>query len=812
MRLMTKHLGLRHLTLALLIGLLGCGARGDAASTTVAPTDDEAAATTEEAVAWTPPTDRTYLPIPQPARRSYTELDARDVDQPDPPPAVAAPEGAPNVIVILIDDIGFGVPSSFGGAVDMPNLDQLADSGLRFNHFHTTALCSPTRVALQTGRNHHAANAGAIMEIATAFPGNSAVRPDSIATLPEILRLNGYSTAAFGKYHETPPWQVSVSGPLAQWPTRSGYEKFYGFIGGETNQWHPAIYDGDTLIDPSVGHEGYHFTEDMTDQAIGWMRAQQSLTPDKPFFMYYAPGAVHAPHHVPAEWIEKYSGRFDAGWDVYREQTLARQIELGIVPEGTELAPKPDDIADWDTLSADEKRLFSRQMEIFAAFSEHTDHYIGELLEALEATGDADNTLVLAVIGDNGSSAEGGMVGLFNEMEYFNGVVPTVADVLPHINELGGPDSYGHMAAGWAVAGATPFTWTKQMASDFGGTRNPLIVHWPARFTGDGSVRTQFHHVTDIAPTVLAAANLPEPTWVNGTRQRPMDGASMLYALTDAAASTQHPTQYFEMFGNRAIYHEGWFARVIHFFPWAPAPVRPLADDVWELYDTGNDFSLRNDLASQEPERLAALQALFQSEAVRNHVLPIDDRKVERFDSAVAGRPDLIGTRTSLTVFPGMHMTENSFINIKNRSFTVTAHLAIEGRRPNGVLLAQAGQFGGWATYLSRGVPVFTYNFLGTDIYRIRARRALRSTETEVTFEFVYDGDGRGKGGTVRIKVGDEVIGEGRVEQTQPNVFSADETIDVGEDLGTPVDSAYGPAPGNELQGAELERVTVEIH
>ena len=502
--------------------------------------------------------DRTALPIAEPKYPPITEMDARKA-KPPAPFRVTAPKGAPNVIVVLIDDMGFGMSSAFGGPIHMPTVDKLAGEGLRYNRFHTTALCSPTRIALLTGRNHHTANMGSITETATGFPGNTGQRPNSVAPLAEMLRLNGYSTSAFGKSHETAAWELSPSGPTDRWPTRSGFDKFYGFLGGETNHWAPLIYDGLTPIEIPKDPD-YNFMTDMTDKAVEWLHYQKSLTPDKPFFMYFAPGATHAPHHPPKAWVDKYRGRFDGGWDQMREQTLARQIQLGLVPAGTKLAPKPEAIKDWDKLSADERKLFARQMEVYAGFGEYADHEIQRVIDAVEDTGQLDNTLIFYIVGDNGTSAEGGMSGLFNEYSYFNGEAESVQDILKHYDELGGPLSYPHMAAGWAVAGDAPFAWTKQVASDFGGTRNGMVVHWPERIKGGGEVRGQFHHVIDIAPTVLEAAGLPQPTSVNGTKVTPIEGTSMVYTFNDAKAPDRHTTQYFEILGNRAIYHDGWFA------------------------------------------------------------------------------------------------------------------------------------------------------------------------------------------------------------------------------------------------------------
>src|SRR5437016_5135569 len=568
--------------------------------------------------------DRTVLPVKEPTYPESTVLDARDAK----PPLrfeVKAPAKAPNVVIVLLDDVGFAASSAFGGPINMPTLDKLAAGGLRYNRFHTTALCSPTRTALLTGRNHHVNNAGAIMELATAFPGNTGIRPNSVAPLAEMLRQNGYSTAAFGKYHETPPWEVSVSGPYDRWPTRSGFDKFYGFIGGEANQWSPAIYEDMTRIEVPKD-PNYHLMTDLANQAIQWTSSQKALTPDKPFFTYFAPGATHAPHHVPKDWIARYKGKFDQGWDKLRDETLARQISLGVVPPGTKLAAKPEAIKDWDKLSADEKRLFARQMEIFAGFGEYADFEVGRLVLAIEDLGQMDNTLIFYIVGDNGASAEGTMNGLFNEATYFNGVPETVEEILKHIDELGGPNSYGHYAAGWAVAGDTPFTWTKQVAGSYGGCRNGMVIHWPNKIKAKGEVRSQWHHVIDIAPTILEAAELPEPKSVNGTPQTPIEGVSMVYTFADAKAKDRHKTQYFEIFGNRGIYQDGWLAHTVHRAAWESVPRRPLLEDKWELYNVEVDFSSANDLAAKNPEKLKEMQELFMKEAVRNQVLPIDDR------------------------------------------------------------------------------------------------------------------------------------------------------------------------------------------
>jgi len=752
--------------------------------------------------------DRTVLPVAEPSYPVITEVDARKAT----PPArfeVKAPEGAPNVLIVLLDDFGFGQASTFGGPIHMPTLDTLAGSGLRYNRFHTTALCSPTRTALLTGRNHHVNNAGAIMELATAFQGNTGIRPKSVAPLAEILRLNGYSTAAFGKYHETPPWEASVSGPYDRWPTGSGFDKFYGFIGGETNQWAPAVYDGVTRVE-TPNDPGYHFTTDMTDRAIAWVRFQQALTPEKPFYTYFATGATHAPHHAPREYIAKYKGRFDEGWDKLREETLARQIERGVVPAGTKLTARPAEVPAWDSLTGDQKRLFARQMETFAGFAEHTDHEVGRLIDAIREMGELDNTLVFYIVGDNGASAEGGPDGSYNEILALNGIVSDVSSQLAHIDEWGGPATFPHYAVGWAHAGNTPFQWTKQVASHFGGTRNAMVVHWPARIkNAHGDVRSQFHHVIDVAPTVLEAAGLPEPTMVNGTKQYPMDGVSMVYTFADPAAPDRRKTQYFEMFGNRAIYHEGWVAATRHSIPWLVAELPPFDKDRWELYHVAEDFSQADDLAAQNPQKLKELQEVFTREAIRNRVFPLDDRRVERFDARIAGRPDLVGSRTTLTLNEGMTgIAENAFINVKGRSYTVHAEIEVPPGGASGVILAQAGRFGGWSLYMKGGRVHEVYNFGGLERTTVSSPQALSPGRHTILYEFAYDGGKPGSGGTSRLSVDGKAVGEARVPRTMPFLYSADEGVDVGTDNETPVTEDY--TQGATRFTGRIHKVTVE--
>ena len=749
--------------------------------------------------------DRTVLPIQEPKRPTYTELDARNVIPP-PPFEVKAPKGAPNVVIVLIDDMGFGVTETFGGPVPTPTLDRLANNGLKYNRFHTTSLCSPTRVALNTGYNHHSNNVGSIMETSTAFPGNNAVRPKSITYMADVLRMNGFSTAAFGKWHETPPWQISVSGPQDQWPTRSGFEKFYGFIGGETNQWAPLIYDGVTLVETPKDPE-YHFTTDMTDQAISWVRFQQALTPDKPFFIYYAPGATHAPHHVPKEWIDRFKGKFDNGWDNIRLETLERQKKLGIVPQNTELAPKPKDIKDWDKLSQDEKKLFARQMEVYAAFAAHTDHEIERLVSAIENLGEMENTVFIYIAGDNGASAEGQMNGAFNEYTYFNQLPETVPDMLKHYDEWGSPSTYPHFSAGWAVAMDAPFAYTKQVASDFGGTRNGMVIHWPAGIKAKGEIRYQFCHVIDIAPTIYEICKIPAPKIVNGIKQDPIEGTSMTYSFENADADEKHTVQYFEMFGNRGVYSDGWMARTIHRAAWQFKPDHPLQENVWELYNTEEDFSLARDLSSQNPEKLKELQDLFMKEAEKYHVLPIDDRSVERTEAKLVGRPNIMEGKKSVTLGEGMKgMGVDIFISTRNTSYSITTDIEVSSNS-NGVIVCQGGRFGGFSFYIKDGKPSFTYNFLGLEQFTIKSSQVLKPGKYSILFDFNWDGGKPYAGGSGSISVNGNKVAEGRIEKTQPEIFSVDDLADVGTDEGTWVADYGSDADFN----GKIEKVTIAL-
>ncbi len=734
---------------------------------------------------------RDVLPIPDQQYVGVTTYEAKDPDTVFPPiTPLRPPEGAPNVLIVLIDDVGFAASSAFGGPCSTPNFERLAADGLKYTRFHTTALCSPTRAALLSGRNHHSVGMGGITEIATSAPGYSSVRPKNKAPLAETLKLNGYSTAQFGKCHEVPVWETSPMGPFDAWPTGSGFEHFYGFIGGETNQYAPAIYNDTVPIEPDIAPgEDYHFTEDMTDRTIEWIRQQKALMRDKPFFVYFAPGATHAPHHVRPEWSDKYKGKFDDGWDADRERTFARQKELGVIPADSELTARPAEIPAWDEIPDDLKPVLARQMEVYAGFLEHTDHHVGRLFDALKDLGILDDTLVYLIIGDNGASAEGTPRGTFNELLVLNGAnhLETTEFMAARIDKFGTPEAYNHFAVGWAHAMDTPYQWTKQVGSHWGGTRNGTVIHWPNGIKAKGEMRSQFHHIIDVAPTVLEAAGLPAPLFVHGIQQAPLEGVSMAYTFDDEGAEDRHTTQYFEMFVNRGIYHRGWTAVTRHSVPWDPTTGRqPIDDDVWELYGP-DDWTQAHNLADEEPEQLARLQRLFLIEAGKYNVLPLDDRRVERFNADIAGRPQLIQGNTQI-LFGGMgRLSENSLIVLKNKSHAVTAEVVVPDGATSGTIVAQGGAFGGWSLYLTDGKPAYCYNLFGLQQFKVYGTDPVPAGEHQVRVEFTYDGGGLGKGGTAALFVDGAKVGEGRVDATVPMAFSADETADVGNDTATPV-------------------------
>ncbi|MGD0966903.1 MAG: arylsulfatase [Candidatus Aquilonibacter sp.] len=736
---------------------------------------------------------REILPIPDRAYAGFMAYDAKDPDSKFPPiEPLTPPADAPNVLIVLIDDVGFGASSVFGGPCQAPTAERIAKDGLRYTRFHTTALCSPTRAAMLAGRNHHTIGMGGITEIATSAPGYNSLRPNSMAPLPEILRLNGYSTAQFGKCHEVPVWETSPVGPFDRWPTGSGFEHFYGFIAGECNQWYPAIHEGTKVVEaPKTPEEGYHFMEDMTDRAIAWVRQQRLLAGDKPFFMYFAPGATHAPHHVPKEWADKYKGKFDQGWDKVRETTFAQQKKLGVIPQNCELTPRPKEIPSWDSEPANMKPVLAREMEVYAGFFEYADYHIGRLIDAIDEIKALDNTLIYYIIGDNGASAEGTPDGTYNEMLPFNGMkaLETPEFLMSKIDKLGGPESYNHYAVGWAHAMDTPYQWTKQVASHWGGTRNGTIIRWPKGIKAKGEIRNQFHHVIDVAPTILEAAGLTEPVMVNGVGQVPMQGVSMAYTFEDAKAQERRETQYFEMFGNRGIYHKGWTAVTRHRTPWlmTGAPP-PFDDDVWELYDTNKDWSQAHDLSKEMPDKLHELQRLWIIEATRNQVLPMDDRMMERMNSDTAGRPQFVRGKQQVLANGMGGLNENGLINVKNKSHSITAELIVpDGVIPNGVIIAQGGIGGGWMFYVAKGKLSYIYNLAGIHQYTIASTQTIPTGKHQVRMEFAYDGGGIGKGGTVTLYLDGKAVGNGRVDATAPAVFSADELSDVGFKSGSPM-------------------------
>lgn len=757
---------------------------------------------------------RQILPIPDRTHAGTVLYDAKDPDSRFTPlRPLRPPDGSPNVLIVLLDDVGFGASSAFGGPAQTPTAQRLADDGLKYTRFHTTALCSPTRAALLTGRNHHTVGMGSITEMATAAPGYTSVRPDTCAPLAEILKLNGYATAHVGKCHEVPIWETSPVGPFDRWPSPgNGFEYFYGFLGGETDQWYPTLHEGTGRVEPwGTPEEGYHLTEDLADKAIAWVRQQKVLSPDKPFFLYFAPGATHAPHHVPQQWAERYRGRFDDGWDVLRERIFARQKELGVVPADAELTRRHDAIPAWDEMDERLLPVLRRQMENYAGFLEHTDHQVGRVVEEIDRIGALDDTLVFYIIGDNGASAEGTLQGTSNELISLNGMagIETPEFLLGALDKLGGPDSSPHYAVGWAHAMDTPYQWTKQVASHWGGTRNGTVVHWPRGFAARGEVRNQFHHVVDVAPTVLAAAGIPAPTTVNGVRQHPLEGVDMAYSFHDAAAPERHVTQYFEMLGNRGIYHRGWSAVTKHRTPWQIPGGAGIAfdDDVWELYDGAADWTQARDLAKEYPERLRELQRLFLIEATRYNVLPLDDRTFERVLPGLSGKPRLVpGNRQVL--LPGMQaLLEMHIVNCRNRSWSLTAQVDVPDGGARGVILNLGGHAGGWSFYFRDGRPTFCYNLFGIERSYIRAPDTVDVGLHQVRSEFAYDGGGLGKGGTVTLFVDGTAVAEGRVERTEPIGFGY-EFSDVGRDSLSTVTPEY-PTGDNAFTG-RIDWVQIE--
>jgi arylsulfatase A-like enzyme len=737
-----------------------------------------------------PPVNRTVLPIPATPFQGTIGLRSKE-STPSFPQSVTAPAGAPNVVLILLDDVGFGASSTFGGAISTPTIQKLADNGLRYNRFHTTALCSPTRAALITGRNHHSAHTGVVMEMATGYEGYNTVLGRDMATIGEMLKFNGYNTAWFGKNHNVSDWEASPAGPFDRWPTGLGFEKFYGFIGGVANNWRPALFDGTTAIEPHVGKPGYNLDFDLSDHAIRWIQMQKTIAPNKPFLAYYAPGAIHAPQHATPEWIAKYKGKFDQGWDKLREETFARQKQMGIIPADTKLTPRPEGMPSWDSRSPREKKVYAHMMEVAAGQLAQVDFNIGRVLKAIDEMGQTDNTLVIFIIGDNGGSGEGSMQGVFNDMNIVAQSQETLDYLESKMDDMGSWKSSNLYGVPWAWATNTPFQWTKQVASHFGGTRNGLVISWPKGIKAKGGIRSQFHHVIDIVPTILEAAGLPQPTSVNGVDQHPIEGVSMVYTFDNAKAEDRRKTQYFEIFGNSGIYHDGWFASTTPFrLPWSGVGTDvDVLTTKWELYNIDKDFSQADDLAAKMPDKLREMQVRFYAEAAKYNVLPIQTSAAERFGEGI--RPSLTGDRKSFAYMAGLkRIPEGASPNIKNRSWRLSADVTISGA-DSGVIATQGGLFGGWALYFEQGKPVFSYTFASGENYRVVGANAVPVGRHSVVMNFTYDGGGMGKSGTAVILVDGTEVTKVRVMKTIPFRFSTEETLDFGEDTGTPVDKSY---------------------
>ena len=748
------------------------------------------------------------LPVPAQPFKGIINLRAKE-SKSDFPQPIQAPQNAPNVLLVLLDDVGFGATSTFGGPCSTPTFQKLADNGLKYNQFHTTALCSPTRAALITGRNHHTCHTGVIMEAATGFPGYDSVMQKDTATVAELLKQNGFGTAWFGKNHNVPDWQSSQAGPFDLWPTGLGFDHFYGFIGGDTSQWRPAVTEGTKPIEPYLGKPDYNFDYDMADQAIKWISMQKAVAPEKPFVCYYAPGATHAPHHPKQEWIDKYKGKFDQGWDKVREETHERQKKLGVIPQDSKLTPLAPGLTAWNTLTAEQQKVYARFMEVYAGFLEQTDYNVGRVIEAIKQTGQLDNTLVIFIAGDNGASAEGSPQGLLNEMTFFNGVPEDLKEVLKRVDDIGKWTTYNHYPAAWAHAMCAPFQWTKQIASHYGGTRNGMVISWPKGIAAKGELRTQWHHCIDIVPTILEVCGVSAPDSVNGVTQKPIEGISMAYSFADATAKSRRTKQYFELGGNRAIYSEGWVACTTPpNTPWDPrgAGVDEINGYAWELYDTSKDFSQSENLAAKMPDKLKDLQLLFYTEAAQYNVLPIDNSKTTRLDPAI--RPSLTRGRKSFSYTEGMtRIPEGAAPDIKNKSWSLTAEVEIKADA-SGIILTQGGLFGGWALYLEKGKPVFHYSFVDVAHYEVAGKEPLASGKHTVKMDFAYDGGGIGKGGSATLSVDGKEVAKGRIERTMPIRIALDETLDVGEDAGTPVNLSY-QVPF-KFSG-KIEKVTIDL-
>ena len=714
------------------------------------------------------------------------------------PPRVVPRKGAPNVLLIMTDDQGYGVSGTFGGVIPTPTMDRVAKAGLRYTQFCSTALCSPTRAALITGRNHHSVGFGVIGELSTGYPGyDSIIGPES-ATIGEILKENGYATSWFGKNHNTPTYQYSVSGPFDQWPSGMGFEYFYGFMGGETDQWTPYLFRDHTQIFPWVGRKGYNLTTDLADEAIKYISSLNAAAPDQPFFLYYVPGGTHSPHQPKKEWIEKFHGKFDMGWNKLREQIFANQKRLGVIPADTKLTPWPDSLPKWDSLTPTQKKLYAREAETFAGYAAYTDNEIGRVVQAVEDMGKLDNTLIIYISGDNGTSAEGTVEGTFNQMTAYNGILtlPEAAQ-MAHYENWGSEKTYPHMSVAWSWAFDTPFKWTKQVASHFGGTRQGMVISWPGHIKDVGGIRSQFHHMIDIVPTIMEAASAQAPDVVDGIKQKPIEGVSMAYTFDDANAKapSKRKTQYFEMFCNRGIYHDGWYACTTPFAPpWlmATGKLPDVNDYKWELYNIDEDFSQNNDLAAKDPDKLKEMQALFLKEAAKYQVLPLDNTLLTRL---VTPRPSAVAGQSVFT-----YKGENAGIpvgnapSILNKDYTITAEITVPEGGAEGMIVTLGGRFSGYSLFLQKGKPVFVYNFLDLERFRWEAGGgALKPGKHKVVFDFKYDGPGPAKGGVGVLTVDGKELAKKTIPHTIPSLMAIDETFDVGSDTRTGVDNSYEP-------------------
>jgi len=719
--------------------------------------------------------------------RTYLESDPAQF-----PKMVQAPAGAPNIVLILIDDCGFGQYGTFGGGIPSPTMDKLAAEGLRYNHFHTTALCSPTRAALITGRNHHSAAFAGITELATGYDGYTCILPRSCGTVGEVLRQNGYMTAWIGKNHNTPTWETSAAGPFDRWANGLGFDYFYGFNAGDMNHWNPILYENRNLV-PASTDPNYHLTTDLADKAIAWVRQAKAIAPEKPYLLYVATGATHAPHHTPKEWIDRFKGKFDGGWDKYREETFARQKKLGVIPQATELTVRSRGLPAWDSLNADQKRLYARMMEVFAGYAAQCDYELGRVVDACKQLPDADNTLIIYIAGDNGASAEGGLEGSLCENMFFNGLSEKWQDNIKAIEELGGPKHFNHFPSAWAHAMNTPFQWTKQVGSHFGGTRNPMIISWPARIKDKGGLRSQFVHTIDIVPTLYELCRITAPTDLNGVKQKPIEGVSFAFSFDDAEAASRRKTQYFELGCNRGLYHDGWMLSSIAFVPWEPNRGEFDPDKAtWELYKIEEDFSQAHDLAQKHPEKLRQMQDMWWVEAAKYNVLPLDWRAVIRMNAEAMGRPSLIGHRTSMTYYPGtIGLPDAASPPMCNKSWTITADVEIPDGNANGMIVTHGGLEGGYGLYLRDSKPTFVYNFLSVQRTTFAAKDALPKGKATIVVDFKYDGGGMGKGGKVTLSANGKTLAEGRLERTIPIQFSLGEGVDIGMDVGSPIDFTY---------------------